>query len=137
MLLQEYDQLRAGSFVHTTNAYPDTHPIRITMLLLRKTQEACGGLGGENPGAFLKAKPLPKSAQTLPGIALRAVGKSGNHFPAASKIAGNPSIRNKKSAQRGSFGPDVHVDIRPKNFGQALQILEDKHFGTDIRRGHP
>ena len=45
----------------------------------RKTQEGCGGLGGENPGAFPKAgltfqQPfyLPESAQTL--TALRAKG---------------------------------------------------------------
>ena len=31
---------------------------------------------------------LPENAQTLAGIALRAAGKSGNTFPAASKFAG-------------------------------------------------
>ena len=53
--------------------------------LLRRSQEGCGGLGGENPGAFPKAGPifqqplsLPESAQTLAGIAFRAAGKSGN-----------------------------------------------------------
>ena len=40
--------------------------------LRRRTQEGCGGLGGENPAAFPKARPifqqpfsLPESAQTL------------------------------------------------------------------------
>ena len=64
---------------------------------LRRTHEGCGGLGGENPAAFPQARPifqqpfsLPESAQTLAGIAFRAAGKSGNHFPAASKFAGKP-----------------------------------------------
>ena len=63
--------------------------------LLRRTQKGCGGLGGENPAAFPKAGPifqqpfcLPENASTLAGIAFRAAGKSGNHFPAASKFAG-------------------------------------------------
>ena len=62
---------------------------------IRKTQEGCGGLGGENPGAFPQAGPifqqpfpLPANVQALAGIALRAAGKSVNHFPAASKFAG-------------------------------------------------
>ena len=47
-------------------------------------------------------------------------------------------IWNGKSAQRESFLPDIPADIRPKNFVQALQVLEKKknnHFGTDIPRG--
>ena len=59
-----------------------------------RSQEGCGGLGGENPAAFPKARPifqqpfsLPESAQTLAEIAFRAAGKSVNYFPAASKIA--------------------------------------------------
>ena len=61
----------------------------------KKTQEGCGGLGGENPGAFPKAWPifqppfyLPESAQNLAGITFRAAGQSGKNFPAASKFAG-------------------------------------------------
>ena len=52
-------------------------------------------LGGENPAAFPKARPifqqqfsLPENAQTLAGIAFRAAGKSVKNFPAASKFAG-------------------------------------------------
>ena len=62
--------------------------------ILRRTQEGCGGLGGENPAAFPQARPifqqpfsLPESAQTLAGIAFRAAGKSVRNFPAASKFA--------------------------------------------------
>ena len=40
---------------------------------------------------FPAAVSLPESVQTLAGIALHAAGKSGNHFPAASKFAGKPS----------------------------------------------
>ena len=65
----------------------------------------CGGLGGENPAAFPQARPifqqpfsLPESAQTLAGIAFRAAGKSGNHFPAASKFAENLSSREIRTA---------------------------------------
>ena len=60
----------------------------------RRTQEGCGGLRGENPAAFPKARPifqqpfsLPESAQTLAGIAFRAARKSARNFPAASKFA--------------------------------------------------
>ena len=61
----------------------------------RKTQEGCGGLRGENPAVFPKARPifqqpysLPENAQTLAGPAFRAAGKSAKNFPAASKFAG-------------------------------------------------
>ena len=54
-----------------------------------KTQEGCGGLGGENAGVFPKAGllfqqlfSLPESVQTLAGIAIRAARKSGKNFPA-------------------------------------------------------
>ena len=63
-------------------------------LKIRRTQEGCGGLGGESPAAFPKAGPifqqpfsLPEDAQTLAGIAFRAAGKSLRNFPAASKFA--------------------------------------------------
>ena len=66
-------------------------------LNVRRTQEGCGGLGGENPAAFLKARPifqqpfsLPQNAQTLTRIAFRAARKSGKNVPAASKFAGKP-----------------------------------------------
>ena len=67
------------------------------VLFFRRSQEGCGGLGGENPAAFPKAGPilqqpfsLPESAQTMAGIAFRAAGKTGRNFPAASKFAGKP-----------------------------------------------
>ena len=60
----------------------------------RGTQEGCGGLGGENPAAFPKVRPifqqpfsLLQSAQTLAGIEFRDAGKSVRNFPAASKFA--------------------------------------------------
>ena len=63
-------------------------------IFIRKTQEGCGGLRDENPGAFPKAGPifqqpfsLPENAQTLAGIAFRADGKSVKNCPAASKFA--------------------------------------------------
>ena len=56
-----------------------------------KTQEGCGGLGGEDPGVFPKAGPIfqppfsvLESAETLAGIACRAAGESGKISPAAS-----------------------------------------------------
>ena len=63
-------------------------------LEIRKTQEGCGGLRGENPGAFPKAgrfssgRFLAGKCPTLAGIALRSAGKSVKNFPAASKLAG-------------------------------------------------
>ena len=32
---------------------------------------------------------------------------------------------------------DVPADIRPRTFGQALQILENRHHGTDMPYGCP
>ena len=62
-------------------------------------------LGGENSAAFPKAGPIfqqpfsvPESAQPLAGIAFRTAGKSGNHFPAASKFAGKPSSKEFRTA---------------------------------------
>ena len=65
--------------------------------LIRKAQEGSGGLGGENPRGLTKARPifqqpfsLLELAQTLPGIASRAAGKSGKDFPAAPEFARKP-----------------------------------------------
>ena len=62
-------------------------------LLLRRTQEGCGGLGGENPAAFPQARPifqqpfsLLENAQTLAGIAFRAAGKSANNFSSSVEV---------------------------------------------------
>ena len=81
----------------------DSNSLRIANLLpiSGKTQEGCGGLGGENPGVFPKAGPifkqpfsLSESAQTLAGIAFRAAGKTeGKKFPTVSKFARNPSSK--------------------------------------------
>ena len=63
------------------------------LLLSEKLKKSCGGLGGENPGAFpqvgrILQQPfsLPESAQTLAVRACRAAGKSGNDFAAVSKF---------------------------------------------------
>ena len=71
-----------------------TYDISPLSVLIRKTQEGCGGLRGESPGALAKVGPifqrsfsLLENAQTLVGIAFRAAGKSGRNFPAASKFA--------------------------------------------------
>ena len=71
-------------------------------VFLRKTQEGCGGLRGEKPGAFPKARlifqqpfSLPENAQTLAGIACCAAGKLVNNFPAVSKFAGKLQGRKK------------------------------------------
>ena len=64
-------------------------------LSFRKTQQGCGGLEGENPGGFPKARPifqqplcLPEIAQILAGIACRAARELGKNIPPASKFAG-------------------------------------------------
>ena len=61
----------------------------------KNSVEGCGGLRGENPGAFPKARSifqqpfsLPENAQTLAGIAFCAAGKLVSNLPAASKFAG-------------------------------------------------
>ena len=67
----------------------------MSLYIYQKTQEGCGGLRGENPGAFPKAGPifqqpfaLPENAQTLAGITFfGAAGKSVKNSPAASKFA--------------------------------------------------
>ena len=46
-------------------------------------------------------------------------------------------FRNEKSAQRGSFWPDVPADIRPKTSVRPSKSWKNKHFGTDMPRGRP
>ena len=89
---------------------------------VRRTQEGCGGLVGENPAAFPKARSifqqpfsLPESAQTLAGIAFRAAGKSGENFPAAPKFAGKPF-------QQGIS--DSHSLLEFSEFGRQQSSLE-------------
>ena len=48
-----------------------------------------------------------------------------------------PSTQERKSAQRGSFGPDIPTDIRPKTSVRPSKPWKNKHFGTDIPRGRP
>ena len=73
-----------GAFVHSRKLFTNSlgnvfvpNGIYI-MPFVRKTQEGCGGLGGESPGAFPRAGPifqqpfsLPEGGQTLAGIAFR------------------------------------------------------------------
>ena len=68
----------------------------------RRTQEGCGGLGGENPAAFPQTRlifqqpfSLPESAQTLAGLAFRAAGKSS--FSSSVEIC-------RKTFPAGNFG---------------------------------
>ena len=42
-------------------------------------------------------------------------------------------LRNKKSAQRGRFRPDVPADIQPRTSVRPSK----SHFGTDVARGRP
>ena len=83
--------LKSWNFGLVTEKYGS----RKVWVYLRRTQGGCGGLEGENPAAFLQARPifqqpfsLPDNAQTLAGIAFRAAGKSVKNFPAGSKFAG-------------------------------------------------
>ena len=46
-------------------------------------------------------------------------------------------LRNEKSAQRGSFRPDVPADIRPKTSVRPSKSWKNYHFGTDMPRGRP
>ena len=102
-------------------------------LKLRRTQEGCGGLKGENPAAFPQAWPifqqpfsLPESAQTLAGIAFRAAGKSENNFPAASKFAGEPfqqGISDSHSLLEFSEKP-LSKQARNKNTVEAATVIE-------------
>ena len=87
----------------------------------RKQKKGCGGLRGEDPGAFPKAgsifqQPfsLLENAETLAGIAFRAAGKSVNNFPAASKFAG-------KLFQQGLL--DSHSLLRFSSF-KWCRLLE-------------
>ena len=88
----------------------------------QKNQKGCGGLRGENAGAFPKAglifqQPfsLPETAQTLAEIAFRAAGKSVKKFPAASTFA----LRHPWPPRSG-FGP----------FGPALRGHSRDTFWT-------
>ena len=44
---------------------------------------------------------------------------------------------NEKSAQRGSFRPDIPADIPPKTSVRRSKSWKIKHFGTDIPCGRP
>ena len=46
-------------------------------------------------------------------------------------------FRNKNSAQRGSFGPDIPADVPPKTSVRPSKSWKNKHVGTHIRRGRP
>ena len=65
----------------------------------KKTQKGCGGRGGENPGAFLKAGPIIHPPSSLPEVPepwqgeSLAAGKSGKNFPAASERLSGPISR--------------------------------------------
>ena len=93
---------------------------------IRRAQEGCGGLGGENPAAFPQARPifqqpfsLPESAQTLAGIAFRAAGKSVRNFPAASRFA-------RKLFQQGISDSHSLLELSDRNaafFGRILLIV--------------
>ena len=74
-------------------------------IIVRKTQEGCGGLGAENPAAFLKAGPifqqpfdLPESAQTLAGIAFCAAGNRGIIFQQCRNLPENLSSKEFRTA---------------------------------------
>ena len=73
--------------------------------LIRRTQEGCGGLGGENPAAFPQVRPifqqlfsLPESAQTLAGTAFRAAGNRGRIFQQRRNLPENLSSREFQTA---------------------------------------
>ena len=42
-----------------------------------------------------------------------------------------------KSAQRGSFGPDIPADVRPKTSVRPSKSWQNKHYDMDIPRGRP
>ena len=79
----------------------------------------------------------------IPGNALRAFPGSFRNFSGISSGKSQPYwgcgpfVRNEKSAQRPKFSAGRPCGHPAKNFGQALQILENKHFGTDMPRGRP
>ena len=65
---------------------------------------------------FQQAFSLPENAQTLAGIAFRAAGKSGNNFPAASKLPENfSSSEFRTAAAFSSFLKGCHsLSILPE-----------------------
>ena len=70
------------------------HTQMCTDPLMRKTQEGCGSLRGENLGAFPKAgpifqQPLCRKCPNLGRDIISCCRKSVKNFPAASKFAGN------------------------------------------------
>ena len=67
-------------------------PLR-SSLLIRRTQEGCGGLGGENPAAFPKARPifqqpffLPESSPNLGRDSISCCRKVGKEFTSSAEI---------------------------------------------------
>ena len=133
--------------------------VRVTCTMVRKTQEGCGGLRGENPGAFAKAGPifqqpfsLLEIAQTLEGIALRAAGKSMKNFPAASKFAGKPfqqgisdshsllEFSDKRGRREGDGKKKSHDNLRQISTGSSItdyKSLSDKECPSHMQRRSP
>ena len=52
-------------------------------------------------------------------------------------VAHHSMFQERKSSPKRKFLAGYPCGHPAKNFGQALQILENKHFGTDIPRGRP
>ena len=82
------------------------HSLGYACTLFRETQEGCGGLRGENPGAFPKAElifqqpcSLPESAQTLAGNSISCCQKIGEKlFQQYRNLPENPPSKEFRTA---------------------------------------
>ena len=86
---------------------------------IRRTQEGCGGLGGENPAAFPKAGPifqqtfsLPENAQTLAGIDFALPENHGIIFQQRQDLPENFSSNEFRTAT--AFSSFLKEDVRER-----------------------
>ena len=92
-----------GALYSTFPPPPKSHDtFRPPPPFVRRTQEGCGGLGGENPAAFPQARPIFQQPFSLagkcPSLGRDSISRcqKRNRFPAASKFA--------KTFPAGNFG---------------------------------
>ena len=149
--LQVVQSSRARSLVAPYCAIPrdylsDTPLLRAMGFLVSQH----GQLGAIPPPPFLSISPLEsmRSGSAIPSHK-RGISAILAQYPMKQgKWVRYPPLRYYlekvlRYSQERKFSPKRKFSARhpcghpAKNFGQALQILENKHFGTDIPRGRP
>ena len=124
-----------GTSRSTKLEQPKTFPSCDLAPLARPTFLHSPGLRQPTHTKMSKSTQKDRASVFLPSVFLNVYAVR----PGCSANKGCQSFRNEKPAQRPKFSAGRPCGHPAKNFGQALQILENKnkHFGTDMPRGRP